>query len=297
MADLQLQPSIATDTRSQALLNLIGRLKDPTQGGTLDISSILVYRMGSLVDSAVLPMAWQWDVLNPLFVPVASQLVELEYADWDQIADTDTLNQFDVLQYLTQQTGPTPTPPALLYAQYRALILLSTQLHSIMGTPASLQRALSGLGYPSAVIQEGQHSWGGTTWPASEGWAAFRVLINIASIPPGTNIATVLSQVTAIANFWKPARCWLDSVQFYLGLSDALIPGLGDTLASIFQQQDTLAPLPGDFIVAPFFVLIDTKTVNPYWNNQYQHTSITYGQNEPAVAEGALVVNGNAISH
>ena len=47
MAELQIQPSI-NDARSQAHLALIERLSD------LDLSPILVYRIPSLVDSAVL---------------------------------------------------------------------------------------------------------------------------------------------------------------------------------------------------------------------------------------------------
>ena len=48
--DLQLPPSI-NDTRSKALLALINRL------GAIDLTPILVYRIPSLVDSAVFAMA------------------------------------------------------------------------------------------------------------------------------------------------------------------------------------------------------------------------------------------------
>ena len=40
---------------------------------------------------------------------------------------------------------------------------------------------MAGLGYANAIVQEGQNSWGGTTWPSNEGWAVFRVLINLAT--------------------------------------------------------------------------------------------------------------------
>lgn len=291
MADLSLQPSIATDLRSQAHLALVKRL------GALDLSPILIDRMSSLVDSAVLPMAWQWDVLNPLLLPVASQLVELEFADWDEIADPDALSNVDLLQYLAEEDVSGPVPTALLYAQYRALILLSTPLHSIMGTLGALQQALTGLGYPNAAVQEGQNSWGGTLWPSSQGWAVFRVQIDLATVPLGTDLGTLQQRITAICNYWKPARCWLDSVQFKLNLSDALIPPISDVLANIFLQNDALMPAPSDFIVAPFFPVADTKTIVPFWNTRYYHTSITYGQNEPTVAEGPLVVNGTPQAH
>lgn len=300
MADLALQPSIATDKRAQALLALISRLKDPSIGGTLDLSSILVYRMPSLVDSAVLPMAWQWDVLNPLLLPVATELVNLEFATWDQIQSPDSLTNTDLLQYLTSitQSGGGQEPLALRYAQYRALILLSTQLHSIMGTKGALQEALSGLGYPDAQILEGQNSWGGTSWPASQGWAVFRILIDLATVPAGTDMSALLQRITAIANYWKPARSWLDAVSFTLALSDTLSPPLSDTLASVFQQTDLIAPLPADVLKGMFAPIVDTKTIVPFHNNQYYFgSSVTYGGTQPAVSDGPVIVNGNAIAH
>jgi Phage tail protein (Tail_P2_I) len=298
MADLQLQPSIATDLRAQALLELIERLKDPSLGGTLDLSSILVYRMASLVDSAVLPMAWQWDVLNPLLLPVATELVNLEYANWDEISSPDSLTNTDLLQFLSSITESGAGSLAIRYAQYRALILLSTQLHSIMGTKGAMEQALSGLGYPNAQIQEGQNSWGGNSYPPNEGWAVFRILIDLLTVPAGTDMSTLLERITAIANYWKPARSWLDAVSFTLALSDALSPPISDSLASTFQQFDLIGPLPADFLAGQFAPVVDTKTIVPFHNNQYYFgSSITYGGTQPAVSDGPVIVNGNAIAH
>jgi hypothetical protein len=298
MADLQLQPSIATDLRAQALLELIERLRDPSLGGTLDVSSILVYRMASLVDSAVLPMAWQWDVLNPLLLPVATELVNLAYANWDEISSPDSLTNTDLLQYLSSITESGAGSLAIRYAQYRALILLSTQLHSIMGTKGAMEQALSGLGYPNAVIQEGQNSWGGNSYPPNEGWAVFRILIDLLTVPAGTDMSTLLERITAIANYWKPARSWLDAVSFTLALSDALSPPISDSLASTFQQFDLIGPLPGDFLAGLFAPVVDTKTIVPFHNNQYYFgSSITYGGTQPAVSDGPVIVNGSAVAH
>jgi hypothetical protein len=300
MADLQLQPSIATDVRSKALLNLTARLKDPSLGGTLDLSSILVYRMASLVDSAVLPMAWQWDVLNPLLLPVATQLVNLEFATWDEIQSPDSLTNTDLLQYLQSitESGGGSEPLALRYAQYRALILLSTQLHSIMGTKGALQTALAGLGYPDAQILEGQNSWGGNSYPANEGWAVFRVLIDLLTVPAGTDLGTLQQRIVAIANYWKPARCWLDAISFTLALSDTLVPPISDILGSTFQQTDLIAPLPADLLVGLFAPFVDTKTIVPFHNNRYYFgSSVTYGGTQPAVSDGPVIVNGNPIAH
>ena len=80
MPRLQLQPSIATDRRANAHLALIDRLR------TLDLSPLLVYRIASLDDSAVLAMAWQWDTLNPLLLPEAVEIVPQAYPAWDAAA-------------------------------------------------------------------------------------------------------------------------------------------------------------------------------------------------------------------
>jgi hypothetical protein len=290
VANLILQPPLQTDLRSKAHLPLIdGRLS------ALDLTPILVYRMASLVDSAVLPMAWQWDVLNPLLLPALQTLINSEFESWDQILDVDTLTNLDQLLYQSTEVSP-PTGEAL-YTAYRALILLSTSLHSIMGTVGAIKQALTGLGFPGATLQEGQNSWGGTSWPSNEGWAVFRVVINLATVSSGTDMATLIPQMTAAVNFWKPARSWLDSIQWQWYLTDVLVPPVSDVLRNVFVQHDFVSPLLSDRVKAPFFPISETKTIVPFWNTRYYHTGVTYGQNEPAVADGPLVRNGNAIAH
>jgi hypothetical protein len=288
MADLHLQPSIVTDLRSKALLVLINRLK------SLDLSPILVYRIASLVDSAVLPVAWQWDVLNPLLIPSTAELVTLAYPSWDAVENIDALTNIDVLQYSAEEE----VSPALavLYAQYRALILLSTALHKTLGTPAAITNAFAQLGYPNVKIQEGQNSWGGTQWPSNEGWAVFRVLVNLAEVPANTDMAFLIQQATAVCNYWKPARCWLDSVQWQWYLSDTVVPAPYDDVRSFFRQHDYLRPNRYDFIVADAWPVSDVKTIMPLHNERYYHIGTTYGQNEPKVADSGVIVNGVAIS-
>lgn len=295
MADLQLQPSIQTDLRAKAHLALIKRLQDPSFGGELDLSTILVYRIAALVDSAVLAMAWQWDVLNPLLLPVAvTQTQTTTYPSVDVIADIDTLTNIDTLSYLGTVTDTTSL--AVAYAQYRALIQLSTKIHSYVGTPQALKDAFSGLGFPNAIILEGQNSWGGTQWPTNEGWAVFRIIINLLTVPSGTDFTTLDQRLRAIANFWKPARCWLDSIQYTMALLDTVIPAPSDSLVNIFSRVDPVIPVPSDFIKAPAWPVKDTKTILSLHNARYyKSNSVTYGSSQPAVAEGPVVVNGTLV--
>jgi Phage tail protein (Tail_P2_I) len=283
--DLQLPPSI-NDVRGQALLALINRL------GAIDLTPILVYRIPSLVDSAVLAMAWQWDVLNPLLLPDLAELITLAYGAWDAIANIDALNDIDQLLYQAATEGSSSD----VYAEYRALILLSTALHSTIGTPAALLNALAGLGYDNATLQEGQNSWGGTQWSSNEGWAVFRVGIPLADVPAGTDFSTLEQRLTAMANYWKPARCWLDSIQFSTAESDALMPAPSDFVVNIFARTDFVSPQVSDFIVAPAWPVSDTKTIVPLHDGRYYHIGTTYGVGEPHVADNGVVVNGIAIS-
>ena len=185
-----------------------------------------------------------------------------------------------------------PPPLAVLYAQYRALILLSTALHSSMGTVAALKKGLAGLGYANAIVQEGQNSWGGNQWPSNEGWAAFRVLIDLGTVPPDTDIEHLATRMAAICNYLKPARCWLDSIQFRRYLQDTLVPAVTDFLGWL----DFVTPQPSDFVVAPFWPVSDAKTIVPLHDTRYYHAGTTYGQNEPNVSDGPLVINGVVVN-
>jgi len=287
--ELQLQPSVATDLWSQAHLALIGRLEK------LDLSPILVYRIASLVDSAVLAMAWQWDVLNPLLLPSLTQLVTLGYSSWDVVANIDELINIDLLQYQTEENINLPLQT--VYEQYRALILLSTALHSTLGTVAAVKNGFAGLGFPNVIVQEGQNSWGGNQYPSNQGWAVFRVVIPLATIPPDTDLSTLIPRMIAVANYWKPARCILDSIQLLAPpIVDMLMPAPFDFVRSAFLQTDFVSPQPSDFIVAKFEPIADAKTIVPLHNDRYYHIAVTYGQGEPHVADSGVVVNGVPIS-
>src|SRR5262249_44553687 len=131
---------------------------------------IFVYNIDALPDSAVLAMAWQWDVLNPSW-----QLGAASGESWDALTDIDSLSDIDTLASPDSEDGPSD------FDTYRALIKLSVPLHRMRGTPAAILAALAALGWDSVTIQEGQDSWGGSSWPADQGWAVFRLVIQLAS--------------------------------------------------------------------------------------------------------------------
>jgi len=289
MAELQLQPPLASDARAQAHLALVARLK------ALDLTPLLVYRIASLVDSAVLAMAWQWDVLNPLIAAGVAQakLSTLQITSWDAIANIDTLVNIDLLSAPSGSGSGQPGFTSASAAAYRTLILLSTLLHSTVGTPAALQNALKNLGFANATILEGQGQWGGTSWPASQGWAVFRVVIKLAAgqtVPSGT-----AAQLVAVANYWKPARCWLDSIVFQNpALTDTLAPLPADSVVNFFLRRDAITVT--DSWKTPAWPLIDAKTLIPYFNARYYcGGNITGGGVQPH-ANDTVVVNGVAIA-
>jgi len=279
VADLILAPSI-NDTRGKAILAIVDqRLK------ALDLTPILVYRIAELADSAVLAMAWQWDVLDPSW---ASGIAAGE--SWDVLSAVDPLSSIDSLT----STDDDATSVSDLDT-YRQLIQNSVPLHRMRGTPAAILTALTQLGFPNASLQEGQNTWGGTSWPPNQGWAVFRVIIPLAAGEAIT--AQQVNQTVGAANFWKNARSWLDSVQFLAPpLGDLLVLTPTDALVNIFAQFDLLVTAPSDLVLAPAWPLSDTKNVVPLHDRRYLHIGATYGRNEPAAVDSGVVVNGVAIS-
>lgn len=277
--DLILAPSI-NDTRGQAILAIVDqRMK------ALDLTPILVYRIANLPDSAVLAMVWQWDVLDPSW---ATGIAAGEA--WDSSASIDLLTDVDTLS--SQQNDATSVSD---FDTYRALITSSVPLHQIRGTPAAILSALTQLGFSNAILQEGQNSWGGTSWPVIQGWAVFRVVVPLA--PGQTVTAQQITQITGAANFWKNSRSWLDSVQLLAPpLGDSLVPAPFDALVNIFAQFDPLLTAPTAIVGAPAWFLSDTKKVLPLHDTRYLHIGSTYDANEPAVVDFGVVVNGVAIS-
>ena len=187
MAQLQIPPSI-DDLRSQSLLVTIERLD------ALDLTPLLVYRLDSAPDSALIFLAWQFDMLDPQWQLAASSSGE----SIDALTDIDTLTDVDTLLSSSSSAGPTD------FDSWRALLQTSIPLHRVHGTSYSIRQALASLNWNSVSFLEGQASWGGSAWPSSEGWAVFRVMVNLET---GQTVgANDAARIVAAVNFFKPAQ-------------------------------------------------------------------------------------------
>jgi P2-related tail formation protein len=275
MAQLTIQPSI-NDVRSQALLELIERID------AIDLTSILVYRLDSAPDSALLFLAWQFDMVAPQW-QLGAQVSE----SIDALTDIDTLTDLDTLSSTAGVSGPSD------FDSLRALLKVAIPLHRTRGTPYAIKTALKPLGWASVTLLEGQASWGGTSYPGNEGWAVFQARLNLEG---GQTVGTMdTARAIAAINFFKPVRAWLDSLWFVGVPITDLMSTPGDAVVSIFSRRD-MAPTPMDSIRARAWLVADTKTIAQFYNGHFFHTGVTYGTNEPAIADSGVVVNGIAIS-
>jgi P2-related tail formation protein len=275
MAQLTIQPSI-NDDRSRALLDLIERLD------ALDLVPILVYRLDSVPDSALLFLAWQFDLVAPQW-QLGAQVAE----SIDTLSAIDSLSDIDTLDSPGNVSGPSD------FDSLRALLKVAIPLHRTRGTPYAIKAALKPLGWPRVTLLEGQAAWGGTSYPANEGWAVFRAQLDLSA---GQTVAVIdTARIIAAINFFKPVRAWLDSLWFVgVPIADGA-PAPQDLVVSIFSRTD-LAPAPGDVITAPGWREGDAKLIAPQYNAHFFHTGVTYGAGEPAVADSGVIVNGAAIA-
>src|ERR1700757_1270256 len=85
MPELAAAPSI-NDSRTQALLELIARLAD------LDLAPLLIYRIDSVPAGALPFLAWQFDVLSPLWQLIAPVALGVDaLTNIDLLIDVDNL--------------------------------------------------------------------------------------------------------------------------------------------------------------------------------------------------------------
>lgn len=284
MAELQIPPSI-NDSRSQALLTLVERLSE------IDLTPLLVYRIDSVPAAALPFLAWQFDILSPLWQTVAPVITSV-----DAITNIDLLIDIDTL---TEASSVEAAQQGVTIAAQRSLIKMAVQFHRFRGTPWSIKNALATLGWANVSLLEGQASWNSSQYPANEGWAVFRVVIQLGADQaiqprdPDTAVATI--------NFFKPSRSLLDALVFALSpvLDQGPTPTDVVTLGGIVSFQ--LDALPGSSdaslsIAISLFPSPDSYgPAVPLYSGHYRHSGITYGVNQPAVADSALVVNGNAV--
>jgi P2-related tail formation protein len=284
MPELSSAPSI-NDTRTQALLVLIGRL------AALDLTTLLVYRIDSVVSGALPFLAWQFDILSPLWQLIAPVALGI-----DALTNIDLLIDVDNLI----ESGGLISDLVLTEEAQRELLENAIGLHRFRGTPWAIKQALASLGWTQVTLLEGQSSWGGNTYPPSQGWAVFRVTIDLAATQ-GVSIGAA-STASAAVKFFKPARSWLDSIWFVVPpISDAgPVPSDLLTLGGIAEYQLDSAPAPSDalaFAIAMASAIDAFGPIVPAYDGHYLHSGITYDANEPEVADSALIVNGAAVLH
>jgi P2-related tail formation protein len=285
MPELSAAPSI-NDTRTQSLLVLIARL------AALDLTTLLVYRIDSVVADALPFLAWQFDILSPLW-----QLIAPVALGVDALTNIDLLIDVDNLI----ESGGLVTELALSEAAQRDLLKNAIALHRFRGTPWAIKQALGSLGWATVTLLEGQTSWGGVAYPPNQGWAVFRVMIELAA-GQGVSIGAAATAAAAV-NFFKPARAWLDSVWFAVPTISDSWPKPSDklTLGGVVKYQIDAAPAPNDNALA--FAIVTALLTDPHgpivpaYDSHYRHSGITYGANQPEVADSALIVNGAAVLH
>jgi P2-related tail formation protein len=285
MPELNPAPSI-NDSRTQALLTLIARL------GLLDLGPLLVYRVDSVPASALPFLAWQFDILSPLWQLIAPLSIGV-----DALTNIDLLIDIDNLI----EGGGGIVPDNLTEAAQRDLVKNAIPLHRFRGTPWAVKQALRSLGWLTVSLLEGQNSWGGSSYPSNQGWAVFRAMVNLEE---GQAVDRGASQMAVSAiNFFKPARAWLDSVWFVTPPISDLAPSPRDllTLGGLVQYQLDAGIDPSDHTLAIAITLTSPAdaypAITPLHDTHYRYSGITYGANEPQVADSALILNGAANLH
>jgi Phage tail protein (Tail_P2_I) len=236
------------------------------------IADLRTYALGKLGDRLGLLD------LTQLFVYVINNVTEdaLPFLAW----------QFDVLEKFWQLEAPGATQ--------RALIQQAIALHRSLGTPATLTTALGNLGFPNAKILEGQNSWGGNSWPVSQGWAVFRVILQPGNIPTPNQIQQIISAV----NFFKPARCVLDAIHYHF--ATIVEPPITITETHKIQAGPVIIEGPitiTETHVVPAWKLQDTFSKILTHNAVYYFAAgMQYNKVAPFIASGPIVINGVVVA-
>ena len=95
----------------------------------------------------------------------------------------DALTNIDLLIDVDNliESGGLVTELALTEAAQRDLLKSAIALHRFRGTPWAIKQALASIGMGAGYLcSKGQTSWGGVAYPSNQGWAVFRVMIDLA---------------------------------------------------------------------------------------------------------------------
>ncbi len=126
----------------------------------------------------------------------------------------------------------------------------------------------------------------------SAGWT-LQSALPIRSVGPAD-----LALIVAAFNFFKPARVWLDSGWFVPPAMADAAPSPIDKLAisGIAAYGSDLAPAPAEAALTMSITMgamaEPYPPIAPLYNAHYRNHGITYGANEPQVADSVLIVNG-----
>jgi len=214
MPDLQLQPSIASDLRSQGMRAIVERLEQlGTPHGAIDATQLLCYWINStppVPPDSVLPyLVWQFDINSPF---------------WGLLASASG--------------GPSPA--------LRDLLVTSISLHARRGLPQTIIDVVKRLGYTDAHLLEGQNSWGGSDYPPDQGWAVYRIFVDL-SLPLDPSPPSFL--------FWNATTAYApgDVVAYPLALQNTPSPPPGNVTAGWRYFRAMGSPPVG---VPPWYFLV-----------------------------------------
>ncbi len=266
MAELTVPPSI-NDARSAALLVLIDRLE------LIDLVPLLVYRIDSVPAGALPFLAWQFDILSPLWQSVAPAIESVDaltdyrsafgdrHADRNDVAGGGGRGGRGRAQ-LDQDGDRAFTATAGRRGR------LKTHSRRSDGRAFRCSRDRRAGAAPNT-----RRTRDGRCFGCSSSSATSRL----------TDPSAVTTAVAAV-NFFKPARSWLDSLWFVLPpASDAVAAPLDRlTLGGIAEYQLDNAPTPSDAALSLAVTLAPLTDsygpTAPLYDAHYLHSGITYGR-------------------
>jgi hypothetical protein len=227
---------------------------------SIDLTPLLIRTLGSNLPASILPyLIWELDMMIPS-VPMQALGV-------------------------TSQT----------------IIQNALPLHKVMGTPGAIVQALGLCGF-TATCYEGQASWGGSAYPANQGWAVFRVgvsgsgqvpigiingvnrVFNLPALPVGNSLRVFYNGLLQ--------RPGVDYTSAGTGLAMSFAPTLNSSLYVLMRKATDGTPLYFDAVVPTIsgsnLVLPDAPiSIELYRNGMFQR----FGANPTQLGYMATIIN------